>query len=109
MMRACPQTAVWRAGVFVAAFLAFANAPPAAELYAQAIGQPPPEERAPPPATTPPQPAEPDTTVQAETPDQDLRTKILIGAGIAAVLAAIGGGGGGGSDGAPASTSQTSP
>lgn len=98
-----------------AAVMLFGNALQAADLYAQAIGQPPPPEEpeplppATPPATTAPAPpTEPETTARAETADQGLRTKILIGAGIAAILAAIGGGGGG-SDGAPASTSQTSP
>ena len=82
----------------------------AADLYAQAIGQPPPPEPEPPPATQPPEPAAPPAaepepepipppTAEAEPPDDDLKTKILIGAGIAAALAALGGGGGGGGGG----------
>jgi len=79
----------------------------AGELYAQAIGQPPERPPAPaqPPAEAPPAPTEPKTT-EEEAGDEakvaeaarreQLRTRILIGAGLALALGALAGGGGNG-------------
>lgn len=88
----------------------------AGELHAQAIGQPP--ESRPPPAEPPakqpepqPRPAEPRAKPPepqppaARRPEQpgreNLRTRILIGAGVALALGALGGGGNGGVETAP--------
>lgn len=117
------------AALVMAAFLAVPPFAHAGELYAAAIGEPPPRPPAPakkpaptpPPAKTPapePTPA-PDTTAQVpeeepaqtKTADSGLTTKILIGGAVALGLAALGGGGGGGGggDAPPASTSLRSP
>lgn len=75
----------------------------AQERYAQAIGEPPPAPapKAPPPKPTPsaapPPPAEaPPSEVAAAEEPRTTRGKVLIGIGIAALLAALAGGGGGG-------------
>lgn len=73
----------------------------AGELLAQAIGQPPeqPAPAEPPaPARTPP-PAAPgaeDQEAAAAGPRDELKTRILIGAGLALALGVLAGGGGGG-------------
>ncbi|HEX7044773.1 MAG TPA: hypothetical protein VF203_09165 [Burkholderiales bacterium] len=82
---------------------------PAAEMYAQAIGQPPEREAPKPPPSRPPPPVQPPPaeppapeppTARAEPAAPaargNLRTRIAIGAAIAVALAALGGNGGGG-------------